>query len=63
MVWVNDHHRLDPASPWGGVKDSGVGREGGWESFHEFSDVQSVTVRTAADDVDWYGDPNPGRLN
>jgi hypothetical protein len=25
--------------------------------------VQSVTVRTAADDVDWYGDPNPGRLN
>jgi phenylacetaldehyde dehydrogenase len=35
MVWVNDHHRLDPASPWGGVKDSGVGREGGWESFHE----------------------------
>ena len=63
MVWINDHHRLDPASPWGGVKDSGVGREGGWESFHEFSDVQSVTVRTAADDVDWYGDPNPGRLN
>jgi acyl-CoA reductase-like NAD-dependent aldehyde dehydrogenase len=34
MVWVNDHHRLDAASPWGGVKDSGVGREGGWESFH-----------------------------
>jgi acyl-CoA reductase-like NAD-dependent aldehyde dehydrogenase len=63
MVWINDHHRLDPASPWGGVKDSGVGREGGWESFHEFSDVQSVTVRTAAEDVDWYGDPNPGRLN
>jgi acyl-CoA reductase-like NAD-dependent aldehyde dehydrogenase len=63
MVWINDHHRLDPASPWGGVKDSGIGREGGWESFHEFSDVQSVTVRTSADDVDWYGDPNPGRLN
>ena len=63
MVWINDHHRLDPASPWGGVKDSGAGREGGWESFHEFSDVQSITVRTSADDVDWYRDPNPGRLN
>jgi acyl-CoA reductase-like NAD-dependent aldehyde dehydrogenase len=63
MVWINDHHRLDPASPWGGVKDSGVGREGGWESFHEFSDVQSITVRTSPDDVDWYRDPNPGRLN
>ena len=63
MVWINDHHRLDPASPWGGVKDSGLGREGGWESFHEFTEIQSVTVRTAEDDVDWYGDAAPTRLN
>ena len=55
IVWVNDHHRLDPALPWGGVRDSGVGREGGWESFHDFTHVKSVTVRTAAAPVDWYG--------
>ena len=63
MVWVNDHHRLDAAAPWGGVKDSGVGREGGWESFHEFTQIQSITVRTAEDDVDWYGSAGPLRLN
>ena len=63
MVWVNDHHRLDAAAPWGGVKDSGVGREGGWESFHEFTQIQSITVRTAEDDVDWYGSDGPLRLN
>jgi acyl-CoA reductase-like NAD-dependent aldehyde dehydrogenase len=63
MVWVNDHHRLDAASPWGGVKDSGVGREGGWESFHEFTQIQSITVRTAEDDVDWYGSDGQLRLN
>jgi acyl-CoA reductase-like NAD-dependent aldehyde dehydrogenase len=63
MVWVNDHHRLDAASPWGGVKDSGLGREGGWESFHEFTQIQSITVRTAEDDVDWYGSDGPLRLN
>jgi acyl-CoA reductase-like NAD-dependent aldehyde dehydrogenase len=55
IVWVNDHHRLDPASPWGGVRDSGTGREGGWESFHEFSHVRAVTIRTDPDPVDWYG--------
>jgi acyl-CoA reductase-like NAD-dependent aldehyde dehydrogenase len=55
IVWVNDHHRLDPALPWGGVRESGVGREGGWESFHDFTHVKSVTVRTAAEPVDWYG--------
>jgi acyl-CoA reductase-like NAD-dependent aldehyde dehydrogenase len=55
IVWVNDHHRLDPASPWGGVRDSGIGREGGWESFHEFTHIRAVTIRTAPQPVDWYG--------
>ena len=63
MVWINDHHRLDPASPWGGLKDSGVGREGGWESFREFTEIQSITVRTGEDDVDWYGSDGAERLN
>ena len=63
MVWINDHHRLDPSSPWGGLKESGTGREGGWESFHDFTHVRAITVRTAADDVDWYGGRATGRLN
>ncbi len=62
MVWVNDHHRLDPSSPWGGLRDSGAGREGGWESFHDFTHLRSVTVRTAQEAVDWYGGET-GRLN
>src|SRR5690606_116150 len=27
VIWINDHHRIDPASPWGGFKDSGIGLE------------------------------------
>jgi phenylacetaldehyde dehydrogenase len=63
IVWVNDHHRLDPASPWGGVRDSGIGREGGWESFHDFTHTRAVTVRIASGDVDWYGVAPEERLN
>lgn len=63
IVWVNDHHRLDPALPWGGVRDSGMGREGGWESFHEFTEMRSVTIRTASTNVDWYGGTSGERLN
>jgi acyl-CoA reductase-like NAD-dependent aldehyde dehydrogenase len=63
LVWVNDHHRLDPASPWGGVKQSGIGREGGWESFADFTHIRSVIVRTAPTDADWYADDAPKRLN
>lgn len=62
LVWVNDHHRLDPSSPWGGVRESGIGKEGGWESFHDFCQERAVTVRLAPDGVDWYGG-NTGRLN
>ncbi|MBO0874522.1 MAG: aldehyde dehydrogenase [Pseudonocardia sp.] len=63
MVWVNDHHRLDPCSPWGGLRDSGIGKEGGWESFHDFTYQRAVTIRTAPDDVDWYGGVATERLN
>ncbi len=64
MVWVNDHHRLDPASPWGGFKDSGVGRETGVESFDQFTEVRAVTVNTSGESVDWYRkDGAPKRLN
>src|ERR1700693_1709061 len=53
MVWVNDHHKLDPASPWGGFKDSGTGRETGIESFDHFTEVRVVTVSTTGETVDW----------
>lgn len=64
MVWINDHHRLDPASPWGGFKDSGMGRETGIESFDSFTEVRAVTVNTTGETADWYRqDAAPKRLN
>ncbi|TNC72207.1 aldehyde dehydrogenase [Rubellimicrobium roseum] len=64
IVWVNDHHRLDPASPWGGVKLSGTGREFGSESFDEHFDVKSVMVNMTDKPFDWYQDSTgPRRLN
>ncbi len=56
IVWINDHHRLDPASPWGGVKDSGIGRECGTESFDQHFETKSVMVRMDNTPFDWYKD-------
>jgi acyl-CoA reductase-like NAD-dependent aldehyde dehydrogenase len=56
IVWINDHHRLDPASPWGGIDDSGVGREFGTESFDDHFIVKSVMVATGDQPFDWYRD-------
>ncbi len=64
IVWVNDHHRLDPASPWGGVKDSGIGRECGTESFDQHFETKSVMVRMDDTPFYWYKDTaNQPRLN
>jgi acyl-CoA reductase-like NAD-dependent aldehyde dehydrogenase len=56
IVWVNDHHRLDPASPWGGVNDSGIGRECGTESWDAHFDTKSIMVRVDDQPFDWYKD-------
>lgn len=63
MVWVNDHHRLEPSLPWGGVKESGIGKDAGAESFDDFSWIKTIVVRTAAEGVDWYAGGEHGRLN
>jgi acyl-CoA reductase-like NAD-dependent aldehyde dehydrogenase len=64
IVWINDHHRLDPASPWGGFKQSGVGRETGIESFDQFTEPRAVTLNLSGKTVDWYAnDDSPKRLN
>ena len=63
MVWVNDHHRLEPSLPWGGVKESGIGKDAGTESFDDFSWVKTIVVRTSESSVDWYGAAAETRLN
>jgi len=44
-VWVNCFFVRNLASPFGGVGESGVGREGGTWSFDFYSDVKNVSVK------------------
>jgi acyl-CoA reductase-like NAD-dependent aldehyde dehydrogenase len=55
VFWINAHHRNDPSCPWGGFKESGIGRENGLEAFHEYTETQSVVLRTAEEPEDWFG--------
>lgn len=44
IVWVNCWLLRDLRTPFGGVKNSGVGREGGWEALRFFTEAQNVCV-------------------
>jgi aldehyde dehydrogenase (NAD+) len=44
-VWVNCYHVLDTRAPFGGFKQSGMGRELGEYALHEYTEVKTVTVK------------------
>ncbi|MFN0215629.1 MAG: aldehyde dehydrogenase [Saprospiraceae bacterium] len=43
IVWVNTWMLRDLRTPFGGIKNSGVGREGGWDAMRFFTEVKNVT--------------------
>ncbi|MFT0533713.1 aldehyde dehydrogenase family protein [Castellaniella hirudinis] len=43
-VWVNTHNMLDPAMPFGGYKQSGVGREHGRAVIDNYIETKSVCI-------------------
>ena len=47
-VWVNTYRAVSYMSPFGGYKDSGLGRENGIDAIHEYLQVKSVWMNTGA---------------
>ena len=45
IVWINDWLVRDLRTPFGGVKASGVGREGGWEALRFFTEPKNIFVK------------------
>ncbi|MCK8519589.1 aldehyde dehydrogenase family protein [Methanoculleus sp. 7T] len=45
IVWVNQHLRTPPEVPFGGTKESGIGRENGSRALDEYTEEKSVLIR------------------
>ncbi len=45
IVWINCWLLRDLRTPFGGMKQSGVGREGGWEAMRFFTEAKNVCVK------------------
>ena len=45
IVWVNCWLVRDLRTPFGGMKNSGVGREGGWEAMRFFTEAKNVCIQ------------------
>ncbi|GGG01104.1 aldehyde dehydrogenase [Paenibacillus abyssi] len=45
IVWVNTWFLRDLRTPFGGMKQSGIGREGGMHSFEFYSELTNITIK------------------
>jgi len=54
MIWINDHHKNDPRSIWGGFGDSGYGTENGWDALRSYQRKRNIVVSTQPHFDDWF---------
>jgi acyl-CoA reductase-like NAD-dependent aldehyde dehydrogenase len=48
-VWVNNYRATSVTSPFGGYKQSGIGRESGTEAIKEYLETKTVWISTDLD--------------
>jgi acyl-CoA reductase-like NAD-dependent aldehyde dehydrogenase len=55
VVWINTYNMLSSASPFGGYKQSGYGREMGKNALEMYTQVKSVWVDLSGRPMGWFG--------
>ncbi|MGH2751275.1 MAG: 5-carboxymethyl-2-hydroxymuconate semialdehyde dehydrogenase [Actinomycetota bacterium] len=55
MVWINSQNVRDLRMPFGGVKDSGMGREGGLYSFEFYCELETIHVALGEHHIPRFG--------
>ncbi len=58
ITWINTYHPTYNEAPWGGYKQSGIGRELGTHGFDEYTEVKQINVNLAVEPTGWFGDPD-----
>jgi betaine-aldehyde dehydrogenase len=55
VVWINTYNKINAASPFGGYKQSGYGREMGKHALEMYTNVKSVWVDLSGKPIGWFG--------
>ncbi|SMO38905.1 betaine-aldehyde dehydrogenase [Melghirimyces algeriensis] len=54
-VWINDFHPYFPQAPWGGYKQSGIGRELGKAGLEEYTEQKHIFQNLNPQPMHWFG--------
>lgn len=53
-VWINDFHPYFAQAPWGGYKQSGIGRELGREGMEEYTELKHIFRNKQPKPIKWF---------
>ncbi|MBC5824625.1 MAG: aldehyde dehydrogenase family protein [Candidatus Eremiobacteraeota bacterium] len=56
ITWVNTYHPTYNEAPWGGYKQSGIGRELGTYGYEAYTEVKQINVNLAVEPSGWFAD-------
>ena len=54
ITWINTYHPTYNEAPWGGYKQSGIGRELGTYGYEAYTEVKQVNVNLAVEPSGWF---------
>jgi betaine-aldehyde dehydrogenase len=60
ITWINTYHPTYNEAPWGGYKQSGIGRELGTHGYDQYTEVKQINVNLAVEPSGWFKDQSSG---
>ncbi|PKM50978.1 MAG: aldehyde dehydrogenase [Firmicutes bacterium HGW-Firmicutes-7] len=54
ITWINSYHPTYNEAPWGGYKQSGIGRELGSFGYEEYTEVKQININLCVEPIGWF---------
>lgn len=54
ITWINTYHPTYNEAPWGGYKQSGIGRSLGTYGYEEFTEVKQININLQVEPINWF---------
>jgi betaine-aldehyde dehydrogenase len=56
ITWINAYHPTYNEAPWGGYKQSGMGRELGTHGYDQYTEVKQININLAVEPSGWFSE-------
>lgn len=54
IIWINSYHPTYNEAPWGGYKQSGIGRSLGTFGLEEFQEIKQININLQVEPIGWF---------